>query len=610
MNASRSVLFAFVAAGAMAQTCPPTGTYSPCELVFELNAQEAAAHPNPYRSVEIQAEFRSPRHRTFLMPGYWDGGARMVIRFSPTEAGEWDFRVTSNVPRFHGKLGKFTATDSGAAGFVRAANGRHWATSEDMKPHLWMGDTSYRFATIGRELFETIAAGRAAQKFNHLRGLVLGWDSKAYLAPDQPDPTYFQELDRRIAYLNGKGIVADLVLAGDEGHLLKLFPERGQRERYLRYLAARYAPMNVTWQGVQEYEEYGAGGRELLKETGLLLKRWDPYDHPRSTHTTSTSSPLLPDGWMTHIVYQTSDDQIGAVEHQLYTVPQVNAEFAYEDSGAGRSHAHHVDSNEFRRRLWNASMNGMYPTFGNTGTYGGRKFEVEAKYVESPGARAMTAWYDFFSRTRHWELEPYFDVDGGRALALEGVEYVVYVEKPSGPVELLVERHGYQVYWFNPASGEFLKRKDWKGTRFTAEPPNRTQDWVLHLSRDGRKEGMLRSYKFESRPLPVQEVEQNPQKVPFEVAEPAGDISLGNPPKYAVRITRESRATRAMMYLWTGDVAAGGLGFRLLGTGPAGTLRLFQDLARQLPAVLTVRISAMNAFGKVYAVDKVYTLKP
>ena len=44
----------------------------------------------------------------------------------------------------------------------------------------------------------------------------------------------------------------------------------------------------------------------------------------------------------------------------------------------------------------------------------------------------MTVWFDFFSDTRHWELEPYFDVDGGRALALEGIEYVVYVEKP-GP---------------------------------------------------------------------------------------------------------------------------------------------------------------------------------
>ena len=35
----------------------------------------------------------------------------------------------------------------------------------------------------------------------------------------------------------------------------------------MRYVVARYAPMNVTWQGVERFEEY-ADGRALLKEIG------------------------------------------------------------------------------------------------------------------------------------------------------------------------------------------------------------------------------------------------------------------------------------------------------------------------------------------------------
>jgi len=580
--------------------------------VFELAGEDAAAHPNPYSSVQLQAEFRSPRHRTFLMPAYWDGGRRMVIRFAPTEAGDWDYRLTSNIAALNGKTGRFAAADSGSPGFIKVANGRHWATTEDNKPHLWMGDTCYRFGFIDRALFDQLVEARAKQKFNHLRGLLIGGKedaAKIFANPDRPDVAHFRELDQRILAMNRKGLVADLVLAGDENHLADLFPAWQQRERYIRFVVARYAAMNVTWQGVQEFEEY-QDGRALLKEIGLLIKKYDPYNHPRSTHTTATSAPLAGDGWMDYIVYQTSDDQIGAVEHQLHTVPQVNAEFAYEDSGAGKSHPHHVASDEFRRRLWNAAMNGQYPTFGNTGTYGGRKFNVEAKYLESPGARAMTVWYDFFARTRHWDLEPYFDVDGGRALALEGVEYIVYVEKP-GPVEVLVERHGYNVAWFNPATGESVKQKDFKGERFAGEPPSKTQDWVLHISREGRKEGMLRSYKFESRPLPVQEVELNPQKVPYEVAEPAGDtISMAAPPKFAVKIKRETRATRAMMFLWTGEVVADGRGFRVLGTGKDGTLKIPKGLAKNFPAVLNLHVAALNANGKAYAIDKVYTLKP
>jgi hypothetical protein len=260
-------------------------------------------------------------------------------------------------------------------------------------------------------------------------------------------------------------------------------------------------------------------------------------------------------------------------------------------------------------------MNGQYPTFGNTGTYGGRKFEVDLKHLDSAGAKQMTHWFDFFSKTRHWELQPYFDVDGGRALALddrlgrEAVEYIVYVEKPSGPIEVLVERRGYDIAWFNPISGEYLPQKDWKGERFVGEPPTRDHDWVLHISREGRKQSMLNSYKFESRPTVMQEVERGTQRVPFEVVEPANeDVAIKGQPKYSVKIKRDTRATRSMMYLWTGEAPAEGQGYRVLGTGSEGVLRFPPGLARKFPAVINLRVTALNANGKAYSIDRVHRL--
>src|SRR5438034_122402 len=76
--------------------CANTPGYSYCEITFELPAGQA----DPYKTVDLKAEFRSPRHRTFGMPGFWAGGNRMIIRFTPTEAGDWDYRVTSNVKEF------------------------------------------------------------------------------------------------------------------------------------------------------------------------------------------------------------------------------------------------------------------------------------------------------------------------------------------------------------------------------------------------------------------------------------------------------------------------------------------------------------------------------
>jgi hypothetical protein len=405
--------------------------------------------------------------------------------------------------------------------------------------------------------------------------------------------------------MNQKGIVADLILAADTNHLTRVFPEREQRERYIKYVVSRYAPMMITWQGVQEFEEY-TNGRLLLAEINAVIMQFDPYKQPRSTHTTATSAALLDDKWMTHVLYQSSADSLGAIERQIYFVPMINAEFAYEDSGAGKSHPHHVDADTFRKRLWNATMNGQLPTYGNTGTYGGRKFAVEAKYLESPGTKAMTAWFDLFSKTRYWELEPFFEITAGRALALGGIEYIVYLETP-GQVEVVTEKKKYEVYWMRPSTGEIVQeKKEFKGEKFIGQPPDNNSDWVLHLSRDGRKEGMAKSWKFESRSILQQEIERAPAKVPFEIEAPLGDsVPVGKPVQFSAKLTKETRASKMMMFLWTAEATNDKQGYRVIGTTQKGEFTIPKSIANTYPAVLNLRVYGLNGNGKLYALDRV-----
>jgi hypothetical protein len=546
-------------------TCPSTPIYSRCELVFELNDAEAKAHPRPYESVELHAEFRSPQHHTTsVVHAFWDGGRRMLMRFAPNEIGDWEYRTTSNVERWSEKEYKFSVTAAEVSGFIRPANVHHWSYTENMKPHLWFGDTMLNIGAIPVDQFRREIDSRAQQKFTHVRGVLSG-------NPAQ-HPEYFRDMDERIAYMNGKGIVFDAVLTG--------VPPQDGRERYLRYIVSRYGSYNLTWEVAEKFDDL-PNGREESKSIGSLLMRLDPYGHPRSAGAKVTSSPTLPDRWATHVNYGTTDEQIGAIEHQIYAVPFVSG------GVASRS------EDEFRHQLWNTSMNGQYPV-------------CSMRPAESG---AIKAWYDFFSDTRHWELEPYYDVDGGRAVALEGVEYVLYVEKPSGPVEVRVEKHGYDVAWFNPENGEFIRLKNWKGERFAAEPPDTKHDWVLYLSREGKKESMLTSWKFESRPILLQEVEQSVAKIPFVIDEPAkDDMSISAPQKYQVTVKKQTRGTRWMYYLWTGEVVTSGQGSRVLGTGPAGTFVIPPSFSVKFPAVLNVHLAAMNANGKVYALDRIYTL--
>jgi hypothetical protein len=321
---------------------------------------------------------------------------------------------------------------------------------------------------------------------------------------------------------------------------------------------------------LEEFEDY-ADGRALLKELGLDLKKLDPYQHPRSSNAKVTSSPLLADGWMDYVIEGSEDDAIGSVEHQFYQVPFLGVTDA--------------------RHLWNSTMDGEYPEFRGGDT------------------NVAKNWFEFMAETRHWELEPYFDVDGTRAVALEDVEYVNYIEHPGPPVEVRLEKHGYDVQWLNPATGESLEQKKYSGEHFTGEAPDASHPWVLYIAREGYKEGMAKSYKFESRPVPVQEIETDAKKIPFVIDAPAGNtIQAGKPAQFAVKLTRQTRATRAMMFLWSGEVVTDGRAMRVLGTGSPGTFVVPASVAASFPAVLSIHLTALNANGKAYAADRVYQL--
>jgi len=586
-----------------ASTCDSTPVWSVCELVWELGPAAAEAHPDPYSTVDLRAEFRSPNMRTYTMPAFWDGGRRMVLRFAPTEAGRWEYRLSSNIAAWNGIAGSFSATDSDAPGFVRVANLHHWATTAANRPHLWMGTRELRFAWLDDADFTALVDARAAQKFNHLRGLVLGEGAQlGFMGPGTPDLAHFRRLDQCVAYINSKGITADLVLAPGPAGLLRILPNENARRLFLRFLIGRYAARNITWQGLEEFES-SPGARALLGEIGGLLKQLDPYQHPRSTGARITSAPMIDDGWMDYIAYGTADAAVGSIEHQLYQAPGIGLDSTGEAGprpANGDTNAtpptNNADATDLRHRLWSTTMNGQYPTYASTN-------------ASSPGVNAMTVWFTLMATTRHWDLEPYFDLDGGRALALPGVDYIVYVDKP-GPIELTVEHHGYDVYWIDPADGTIAEHRKWGGQHFTGEPPDRYHDWVLRLQREGKIESMNRSYKFESADVPVQEIVINPAKVPYEIAQPSGALAPGRATHFAVKVTHATRASSAMLWMWTAEVAADHEGYRVLGTSPAADFTLPASLGANYPAIALVRLYAINAYGTVYMMAKGYDLHP
>lgn len=568
------------------EPCGNTPVYRACDIAFEVDAAAA-------KTAELWAEFRSPEYKTYRVAAFWDGGRKMVFRINPVLAGEWTYRVSGNVAGLEGKIDKFTAVaDANATAFIRRANVHHWQYTEGRLPHLYMG-ADYQPGTP----VETYAAA----KFTHLGVRVL--DAGAYADSATPNVAYFQKLDAALAEMNAKGMTADLIVAGTPAELVKAFPDWKQRQKFLEYVVARYAAFNITWQLAGVWET-SRDGKAVLKETGLEVKKLDPYDHPRSTRSRDTSSALGPDGWMDHVIYGTQHDELIAVEHQLNTVPQV----ALIDGT--------LPPAVFRKRLWNATVSGAYPVMTGNVAPG------------SENGKVMTAWFTFFStRVRHWDVEPYFDVEGGRSIAVPGIrnddfdidsaEYIVYIEHPQ-KVQVTVQKHGYNVYWVNPSTGEMTKeKKEWKGDLYEGTAPDAARDWVLHLSRDDHKEGMIKGgffsgqVKFESWPVPVQEPERSAQKAPFELATPTinDTITAGQPVKYQIKLKRQTGGTRRMTYVLTGEVVRDGQGTRLLAVGQEGTFTVEPGVLTGGPGVMNIRLAALNAPGKLYLLDYVIPVK-
>jgi hypothetical protein len=573
----------FSKAGVPALCSQGARQYYPCELSFDMQANEI---PSPQALMDddlLRVEFRSPSHITYLMRQFWVGGKTLHVRFTPTEPGLWTYKITSSSKRLNEQEANFQVTETSDSGLVNIANLRHWR-STNKRPHLWFG-ASVPWLDLDQNTLEAWLDARKKDGFNHIRGtlLTLHNGAKPFNADGLPNLSYFEKLDDRILAVSNHGLTVDLILADESFVRSGAFEAREKLEPMVRYLVGRYGGLNATWQGFEHYEDI-PGSRALLRDVGLALKKYDGFRHPRSTDARFTSSPLLSDGWMNFIVEGSPHPELGAVDHQFTTQPAVHAISSTEPAA-------------FRHELWNATTNGQYPSVPYEAT------------LNPANVKAIQTWFQVVSDTRHWELEPYFGVSGARAVGLDEVEYLTYADKP-GIIEINLPKHKYNPVWINPATGEETPLKDYRGEVFSRETPDNTHDWVLQVPREGHKESMAKSYYFESQDPPVQEPESDAAKIPIEIVDPPGDqISVRAPAPFRAKVTRANRATRYIQYVWWGEVVAGGEGARVIGFGSTGTLLIPAALA--LPgSVLSLRLEAINANGKAYELDRVYTLTP
>jgi hypothetical protein len=414
---------------------------------------------------------------------------------------------------------------------------------QDGSPFWFLGDTAWAlFTTSAAEKHDRAAAlayidARAAQGFNVLHSMLLseaGWGNDGGmpfedLAAERINPGYWQEVDRRVAHANRRGVVCGLALAwGDKGRgepfAWRKFRDSEVRRRYARYVAARYSAYDTyflvagEWHAeIRSRASDEQSVRQEFVELGNVLHAADPHGrmigiHPMTSHGSVREFVAAP--WMAFGDYQQNyRDLHGRVlESRQANKPVVNAEYGYflrDQSGDGVPDKDNSTSlAAMRHATWDIVMAGGYVVTGFGTTYfGGNRdpgpFDLEAA-KNKPWVEQVTRGKTIFSELAWWRLAPHDELlacptprgTEGRefqrlvpppvaywCLADPGKTYLVYFRGLKQPltVSLGGAANSLSAARIDPRTGERADLPGASGDRYEIRPPDEA-DWLVLLT--------------------------------------------------------------------------------------------------------------------------------
>ncbi|MBA2564137.1 MAG: DUF4038 domain-containing protein [Gemmatimonadetes bacterium] len=505
--------------------------------VFEAALTHSGSVANPYRDLSATATFTRPGGGTRTIPLFWAGGTTWRVRFSPDVVGEWTWTTSSSNPGLNGISGAFQCVTSARRGGVQRMSGfpYHFAR-QDGTPFWWFGDTQWiLYSDDASEGLDRTASlhyvdVRAAQGFNVIlsalyvtRGNQAGFQF-ANVSQEVLNPAFWQEVDSRLAYVQGKGITAGLTLGW--GDRFPDFPSDEARARFARYVAARYSAYDVFFIVANEY---GDGLTEAqARMLGQALDDADPHGRMIGNHSTKKMSVevFADDPWMSFGDFQ----QRYVTLHKLvldsrdHAKPVVNAEYGYYLRDMTEPPNGVVDKNnsftlaDMRYATWDIAMAGGYFVTGWNSTYyggavGAGPFDVDGA-VNDPwedDVQHVPRLFAGLGLLEWWKLQPsdglltsgvargadlpVNNVDGSYvapprrtfwALAEIGRQYVAYVRGHDGPHTLSLggaPSGTWSLRLFDPRTGAVTDLGSVSGAGpFTLDPPS-ADDWVYVLLR-------------------------------------------------------------------------------------------------------------------------------
>jgi hypothetical protein len=516
---------------------------------YERTLEHTGQSVHPYRDLSAVVRLTAPDEACEpVLPLFWDGDRSWRFRFSPDTIGMWKWRTQSSDPGLDGHSGRFEVIASDLRGSIRRMPGHpHHLEYQNGERFWFLGDTAWSLYVDSKEEGHNRVTAkhhidvRASQGFNVMHSMLLselGWINGGGapfkdMAAEEINPLYWQEVDRRLAYLNARGLIGGLVLAwarkqrnASEPFAWDRFSNLAARTRYARYIAARYSAYAVyfivagEWNASARDRDYDVVRQEYV-EIGRSVREADPHRRMMGIHPGTGGVYVVREfhqvaEWMDFGDYQQNYNDLNAHIRlsRPFGKPVVNAEYGYylrdanHDGKVDKENSQTLDI--IRHATWDLVMAGGYVVSGFGSTYlGGARnpgpFDVDAKQNDDWEAQ-ISLIPAFFNSLPYWRLTPQNDllradvrrsedreVEGRPAspvltywcLCETGSIYVVYVRGFDGPVSVTLDAplQSYRIWQFNPRDGSSAECETGDSVlTFVYNPPD-TQDWIVVLQR-------------------------------------------------------------------------------------------------------------------------------
>lgn len=284
------------------------------DISFALDAV-----PDDPTAAEFSVTFQHADSGSIQVEGFYNGGNRYAVRFTPPKVGVWKYSTTSSLAKLDGLSGSLTA--------AVAPIGRKGGVVVDPKTPTQFryenGDVYYPIAFESDWLFALDAENEndiprtralvdtlAENGFNQVVMNVFAYDVKwekddrldsryDYGSPrvfpfggNNTDPDYsklnvdyFKRLDRVIDYLDQKGIVAHLMIYVWNKRVSWPDANSNADNRYFDYVVKRYQAFpNLIWDVSKEALGYGHTDVHYISDRIKRLRDLDRYNRLVTVH--------------------------------------------------------------------------------------------------------------------------------------------------------------------------------------------------------------------------------------------------------------------------------------------------------------------------------------